>query len=53
MLSGSVGELYGQTAEIAFLRFLRDEQRFPSREALSEAIARDVATARAFFADEA
>jgi riboflavin kinase/FMN adenylyltransferase len=40
------GDLYGQELEVTFFEKLRDEQRFPSVEALREQIARDVASVR-------
>ncbi len=43
------GELYGQEMEITFADKLRDEQKFPSVEALREQIQQDVAAARAAF----
>jgi riboflavin kinase/FMN adenylyltransferase len=38
--------LYGRNIEAEFLRFLRPEKKFPSREALREQIARDAGRAR-------
>lgn len=43
------GDLYGQEMEITFVEKLREEQRFPSREALQAQLARDVQAARALF----
>jgi len=43
------GDLYGQEMEITFANKLRDEQKFPSVEALREQIQQDVAVARAAF----
>ena len=43
------GDLYGQEIEIAYVERLRDEQKFPSLEALKAQIARDIALARALF----
>lgn len=40
------GDLYGQTLEVRIVARLREEMRFPSREALIEQIGRDVAAAR-------
>lgn len=40
------GELYGERLEVSFIRHLREERRFPSKEALIEQIARDVEEAR-------
>jgi len=39
------GELYGQELEVTFVRKLRDEQKFPSLDALKVQIARDIAEA--------
>jgi len=39
-------DLYGQELEVNFLHKLRDEQKFPSRDALKTQIAADVQTAR-------
>jgi riboflavin kinase/FMN adenylyltransferase len=41
------GDLYGEFIELEFVAFLRGEQRFPSKEALSDQIRRDVESARA------
>lgn len=43
------GDLYEKEMEIAFVEKLRDEQTFPSREALVEQIRRDIDAARALF----
>jgi riboflavin kinase / FMN adenylyltransferase len=43
------GDLYGRDLEITFLEKLREEQKFPSLEALKEQISRDVANARRRF----
>lgn len=43
-------DLYGQALEVAFVGRLRGDVRFPSREALSAQIGRDVAAARALLA---
>jgi len=43
------GELYDQELEIAFVEKLRDERKFPSRDALREQIRRDIEAARALF----
>lgn len=43
------GDLYGQEMEVAFIEKLRDEQKFPSLDALKEQIARDIAEARTRF----
>ncbi len=42
-------ELYGQELELAFLRRLRGERRFPNLEALKEQIATDAALGREYF----
>ena len=41
-LPGFSRELYGQTITMAFTRWLRDQMRFPSVDALCEQLARDV-----------
>jgi riboflavin kinase / FMN adenylyltransferase len=47
------GDLYGQTVRLHFLHWLRGIERFPSLEALTEAIGHDAARARALLpADE-
>ena len=43
------GDLYGQEIEVIFGEKLRDEQKFPSLEALTQQIARDIAAARGLF----
>ena len=43
-------ELYGRRLRVRFLRKLRDEAKFDSLPALREAIARDAAEAREYFA---
>lgn len=40
------GDLYGQTVELFGLRFLREEKKFPSLDALKEQIAQDIISAR-------
>jgi riboflavin kinase/FMN adenylyltransferase len=45
------GDLYEQEMEIAFVEKLRDEQMFPSRDALQEQIRRDIDAARALFSN--
>jgi len=44
------GELYGRRLRVRFLRKLRDEAKFDDLERLREAIARDAADAREYFA---
>ena len=43
-------DIYGRRIEVKFLHKLRDEERYPGLEALKDAIARDAADAREFFA---
>jgi riboflavin kinase/FMN adenylyltransferase len=43
-------DIYGQELELTFLKKLRDEQKFPSADALRAQIAQDVAQARNFTA---
>ena len=43
------GNLYGSQVRLEFLHFLRDEQKFPSPEALGKQIRLDIASTRAFF----
>ena len=43
------GNLYGSQVRLEFLHFLRDEQKFPSPEALGKQIRMDIASTRAFF----
>ena len=45
------GDLYGAFLELEFAAFLRDEQRFPSLEALQRQIATDIERARAVLAE--
>jgi riboflavin kinase/FMN adenylyltransferase len=44
-LLGYAGELYGQWIEVVFVRFLREERKFGTLEALQEQIARDAQAA--------
>ena len=53
VLDRDIGELYGQTAEVAFHAFLREEARFEDHDALARAIAQDVARARDWHAQHA
>lgn len=50
-LLGYEGELYGKEMELTFVRKLRDEQKFPSLEALRAQIDRDIASAKSLFQD--
>ncbi|MEP6664673.1 MAG: bifunctional riboflavin kinase/FAD synthetase [Verrucomicrobiota bacterium] len=43
------GELYSQEMELTFVEKLRDEQKFPSLDALKQQIAQDIAIARTKF----
>jgi riboflavin kinase/FMN adenylyltransferase len=43
------GELYGKEMELTFVEKLRDEQKFPSPQALKQQIQRDLAAARRLF----
>ena len=45
------GNLYGSQVRLEFLRFLRDEMKFPSPQALGEQIQKDIAASRAYFAE--
>ena len=45
--------IYGEDLEITFRKFLRPEQKFPSRDALRDQIARDAAHARAVLGEPA
>ncbi|MGH9646726.1 MAG: bifunctional riboflavin kinase/FAD synthetase, partial [Bryobacteraceae bacterium] len=49
-LFGEPGELYGETMEVEFCRYLRPELKFDSLDALSVQMQRDADDARAFFA---
>ena len=40
------GDLYGESLEVQFVTRLREEQRFPSLEALAAQIHADIAAAR-------
>jgi riboflavin kinase/FMN adenylyltransferase len=48
-LLGFCGELYGKELEITFVGKLRDEQKFASRDALTEQVARDIEQAQNLF----
>ena len=50
VLSEEAIDLYGQHVRLSFMRFQRAENRFDSKEALQEQIARDVEEAKAYFA---
>ncbi|MEO7300775.1 MAG: bifunctional riboflavin kinase/FAD synthetase [Verrucomicrobiota bacterium] len=43
------GDLYGQEMELTFVEKLRDEQKFPSPDALKQQIAKDIETAKKLF----
>ena len=43
------GDLYGKSITLEFYKFLRPEEKFPSLEALQEAIQKDAAATRQFF----
>lgn len=43
------GQLYGAQVRLEFFKFLRDERRFPTPEALGAQIRRDIEDTRAFF----
>lgn len=47
------GNLYGSQVRLEFLRFLREETRFPTPEALGEQIRRDIESTRTYFAHRA
>jgi riboflavin kinase/FMN adenylyltransferase len=49
-LFGFDGNLYGRRLEARLLHKLRDEEKFPDLETLKDAIARDAADARKYFA---
>lgn len=46
---GFDGELYGETVPVQLIEFLRDEQKFPSVDALKAQIEKDVAAVTALF----
>lgn len=48
-----VGDLYGQRMTVIFQKKLREEQRFPSLEALQIAIEQDIEQARQFWREQA
>jgi len=43
------GDLYGEAVDVRFLARIREERRFPGPSELADQIARDLATAEAFF----
>lgn len=45
------GDLYGKTIDVAFIGFVRPDQRFPDMPALMEQMARDCEKARTILAD--
>ena len=47
------GNLYGSQVRLEFLSFLREEQRFPSSEALGRQIQLDIAASRNYFEEHA
>jgi len=47
------GDLYGKTLSLSFYRFLRQEAKFPSLEALKEEIIKNAAETRKFFENSA
>ncbi len=49
---GYFGDLYGSTVRIEFMKWHRDERLFGSMMELSEAIHRDIVTARIFFSEK-
>lgn len=51
-LSGFDGDLYGRELTVEFCRFLREEQKFPSLEALKAEIFRNREDAEAWFAQQ-
>lgn len=48
-LLGFDGDLYGHPMRIEFFKYLRGEQKFPSLQALSEEIGRNVEQTRDYF----
>jgi riboflavin kinase/FMN adenylyltransferase len=46
------GELYGQRLTVELLHFLREEKRFPSKEALQEQLTKDAEHARQWLSQE-
>lgn len=46
------GDLYGEQVEVSFVKKLRDEQKFPSFDALKQQIYRDIDEAKRFFAEQ-
>lgn len=49
-IDGFEGDLYGQTVTVYLVAFIRDEETFPSVEALQAQITKDIAAARALTA---
>lgn len=46
------GDLYGQRIRLEFFKFLRQEEKFESLEALRQQIQRDITAARAYFSEK-
>ncbi len=43
------GDLYGQAVRLEFMKFLREEQRFPDTESLQKQVRKDIEEAREYF----
>ncbi|MHC4872483.1 MAG: bifunctional riboflavin kinase/FAD synthetase [Planctomycetota bacterium] len=52
ILHNNVGDLYGHTAEVSFLKKIRDEKKFADKEKLIEAIKKDVELTNAYFKEQ-
>lgn len=46
---GFDGDIYGESVKVELLRFIRDERKFPSVDALTGQIGEDIAAAKAYF----